>query len=436
MKAMSRTRAKRGASSRRDPRGRGASARLGRRALLGLLGLAALGLFTARGQARRLSNTSERAKGQRSESSDPITLFLCGDVMTGRGIDQVLPFPGDPRLCESYVTSALQYVELAETANGPISKPVGFSYIWGEALAELERVRPDVRIINLETSITKSETCVLKGVNYRMNPENIPCITAANIDCCALANNHVLDWGSAGLVETLETLERGNVNRAGAGRGITQAEAPAVMEVAGKGRVIVFSFGSVTSGIPLDWAAMGERPGVNLLTDLSHRSVGRIAQSVGQVKRPGDIVVASIHWGGNWGYRVPPRQTEFAHKLIDEAAVDVIHGHSSHHAKAIEVYKEKPILYGCGDFLNDYEGIRGYEQFRDDLVLMYFASFAASSGRLTRFEMTPLRIKNFKLNRASREESRWLRDTLNREGESFGTRLELNADNTLTLRWG
>jgi poly-gamma-glutamate synthesis protein (capsule biosynthesis protein) len=86
-----------------------------------------------------------------------ITLFLCGDVMTGRGIDQVLPHPNDPVLHEPYMTSAKGYVELAEEANGPIPKPVDYAYIWGDALRELEQRAPDVRINNLETSITRSE---------------------------------------------------------------------------------------------------------------------------------------------------------------------------------------------------------------------------------------------------------------------------------------
>lgn len=84
-----------------------------------------------------------------------ITLFLCGDVMTGRGIDQVLPHPSDPILYEPYVRNAIAYVRLAEQTNGPIPTPLEFSYIWGDALAELERVAADVRIINLETSITE-----------------------------------------------------------------------------------------------------------------------------------------------------------------------------------------------------------------------------------------------------------------------------------------
>jgi poly-gamma-glutamate synthesis protein (capsule biosynthesis protein) len=67
-----------------------------------------------------------------------ITLFLCGDVMTGRGIGPVLPHPGNPILYEGYMKSARGYVELPEEANGPIPKRVTFSYIRGDALAELE----------------------------------------------------------------------------------------------------------------------------------------------------------------------------------------------------------------------------------------------------------------------------------------------------------
>ena len=89
-------------------------------------------------------------------ADQPVTLFLCGDVMTGRGIDQVLPHPGDPAIHESYMKSAQGYVHLAERVNGPIRKPVEFDWIWGDALEVLRQVAPDLRIINLETSITVS----------------------------------------------------------------------------------------------------------------------------------------------------------------------------------------------------------------------------------------------------------------------------------------
>lgn len=373
---------------------------------------------------------------RKDQISDQIKIFMCGDVMTGRGIDQIMPYPGDPNIYEPYMKSAKGYVKLAENVNGPIQKPVSCAYIWGNALDELKRNAPDLRIINLETSVTKSDDYWKdKTIHYRMHPENITCIAAAGIDYSSLANNHILDWGYSGLIETLETLKKVNIKTAGAGRNLQEAETPAVMEVKGKGRVIVFSYGAVTSGIPFSWAASKDRAGVNLLKDPSDKTIQHIKGKIRSVKQAGDIVVASIHWGSNWGYDITPDQTEFSHKLIDDAGVDVIHGHSSHHVKGIEIYNERLIIYGSGDFLNDYEGIMGHENYRDDLGLMYFVSVDTSTGRLVRLQMTPTQIRHFRVNRPSGADVLWLRDTLNREGKKFGTRVELNKDNTLTLYW-
>lgn len=369
-------------------------------------------------------------------STDWITLFLCGDVMTGRGIDQVLPHPSDPVIHEDYMKDARKYVEIAEKVNGPIPRSVAPAYIWGDALDELERMKPDLRIINLETSITQSDDYWKeKGINYRMHPENIDCIAAAKIDVCSLANNHVLDWGYAGLKETLETIKKAKIRGTGAGMDLEEAESPAIVEIKEKGRVIVFAFGSPTSGVPLDWSASKKRPGVNSLKNFSDDSVQRILKKVKEVKGGGDVVVASIHWGRNWGYNTPREETDFAHQLIDKAGVDIIHGHSSHHVKGIEVYRDKLILYGCGDFLNDYEGIGGYEYYRADLGLMYFASIDPSTGRLIKLVMTPTQIKHFRVNRTSKDDALWLANTLNREGERFNTGVELDEDNLLTLSW-
>ncbi len=369
-------------------------------------------------------------------NTNSITLFMCGDVMTGRGIDQILPHPNEPTIYESYLKSARGYVDIAERANGPIDDPVSFSYIWGDALEELDRVAPDVRIINLETSVTKSNDYWKgKGINYRMHPDNISSLSVAKIDICSLANNHVLDWGYAGLIETLKSLDGANIKTVGAGLNRLQAQAPAIKVIPGKGRVMAFAFGLGTSGIPSNWGAADDRPGVNLLKDLSAESLGDIKKEIHRVKHQGDIVVASIHWGSNWGYKIPLGQTGFAHRLIDEAGVDIVHGHSSHHVKGIEVYRQKLILYGCGDFLNDYEGIGGYEAFRADLSLMYFATLDPSTGKLVQVQLVPTQIRRFKIQRASKIDTLWLKDTLNREGAKFGTRVKLAEDNRLILQW-
>jgi len=362
-----------------------------------------------------------------------ITIALSGDVMTGRGIDQVLPRPCDPRLYESYVKTARDYVALAERANGKIPSPVDLAYVWGDAPAARKRLRADAWIVNLETAVTRADDPAAKGINYRTSPENAACLAAAGIDCCTLANNHVLDWGMAGLLETLETLPALELKTAGAGRNAADAAAPAILELEA-GRVLVFAFGAPSSGIPPDWAATAERPGVNLIAEFAEESAARIAAEVRAHRRPGDIVVASIHWGGNWGYAVPPAQRRFARRLVETAGIDVVFGHSSHHPKGIEFHRGKPILHGCGDFLDDYEGISGYEGYRGDLVLLYAVSFAAETGALATLRMAPFRIERFSLVRAAPEEAEWLTAVLARESAPFGVAIERDADGFIAVR--
>lgn len=368
-------------------------------------------------------------------ASSNIELFLSGDVMTGRGIDQILPYSVNPRIYEPYVKDAGEYVRLAENENSFIDKPVSFSYIWGDALAVWKQMAPDLKIINLETSVTNhEEPWPGKGINYRMHPKNIPVLTAAGIDFCSLANNHTLDWGRAGLLETLQTLNEAGIAYTGASQDIEEAREPAILKTR-KGRVIIFSYGSETSGIPDAWAAKPNLSGVNLLPDLSGKTIKMISNQVKTVKQTGDIVVFSIHWGGNWGYDIPPRQRDFAHQLIDSASIDIIHGHSSHHPRGIEVYKDKLILYGAGDFINDYEGISGYEQYRDDLSLMYFPQIDPATGKLRSLKMVPMQIKNLRLNHASSSDAKWLHNMLDREGRKLGTSVTLNENETFSLHW-
>ncbi len=388
------------------------------------------------------------------EESLQITFFMCGDVMTGRGIDQILPHPSHPQLFEPYVTSALDYVALAERRSGAIPRAVAPAWIWGEALAVLDRMRPDVRLINLETAVTASDDAwPAKGIHYRMHPANIAALAALRPDCCVLANNHVLDWGRRGLCETLDVLHAAGIPTVGAGRDLAEATRPACIapraarardDDGGSGhghgaapaatpramtgpRVLVFAVAVESSGVPQRWAATAGRPGVAWLRDPSPAAAAVILDTVAAHRQPGDVVVVSIHWGPNWVERIPAEHRAFAHLLV-EGGVDVVHGHSSHHPLAIEVYREHLILYGCGDFLNDYEGISGHAAFRPDLALMYFPVLDAGSGRLLRLTLVPMRIGQLRVNRANDEEITWLQATLERECQPFGTQLAREGD--------
>ncbi|MCK4690421.1 MAG: CapA family protein, partial [Desulfuromonadales bacterium] len=216
--------------------------------------------------------------------STAIIIFMVGDVMLGRGIDQILPQPSDPVIYEPYLKDARDYVLLAEQSSGPIPRPVDISYLWGDALGVLQRIEPDLRLINLETAVTTSDTpWPGKGINYRMQPANLGVLSGAGIDACSLANNHVLDWGRAGLKETLTSLKTAGVNCAGAGQQLEQARAPAVFELPPRGRVLLFAYGHPSSGIPPEWAATDKQSGINLVPDLSDTSVQRIAEQVAAV---------------------------------------------------------------------------------------------------------------------------------------------------------
>ncbi len=365
-----------------------------------------------------------------------LTLFLCGDVMTGRGVDQVLPHPGDPGLREPYVGDARAYVRLAERASGHIPRQAGFCWPWGDALRILDDLAPDVRVINLETSITRSSAFAPgKAVHYRMSPGNLPCVAAVRPDACALANNHVLDFGRRGLQDTLDALAGAGLRAVGAGRDAGEARRPVAVPVPGGRRVVIFSCGTSSSGIPADWAAGPGRPGIDFLPDLSDATADDVAGRARAAKRPGDVAVVSVHWGSNWGYDVDPDQVRFAHRLVD-GGVDLVHGHSSHHPRPVEVFGGKLVLYGCGDCIDDYEGVTGHEQYRADLRLLYFASLQPGTGTLAALRMAPMQARKLRLHRAPAADAQWLRMVLERASRRFGTRVDLQPDGLLALRTG
>lgn len=377
----------------------------------------------------------DRAIPDRTETRG-IRLFLCGDVMTGRGIDQIQRHRVDPVLHEPWITDAREYIALAEAVNGPVERPVNHAYIWGDALGILNTRKPDARIINLETAITDGgQPWPGKGIHYRMHPANTDLILAAGIDCCVLANNHVLDWGYDGLDETLKTLDHAGIAHAGAGLNDNAACAPATVPLPAGGRVLVFSLAFPDSGVPHSWAALADSPGVNLVTESPGKAVDTMTAAIARYRRPGDIVVTSIHWGGNWGYRISRERQTFAHALIDSGLVDVIHGHSSHHPIGIEVYRGKLVLYGCGDLLNDYEGISEHRKYRGDLSLMYFPLLDPEDGHLLGLEMNAMQIRKFRLQIASEKDTSLLQAILNREGGRFGTRIDREGSNRLALLW-
>ena len=367
---------------------------------------------------------------------DTVTLLLGGDVMTGRGIDQIMSEPLPPVLYEPWVKDARDYVRLAERLNGSLAMTVSPAYVWGDALAELQRLAPDARVVNLETAVTRSATpWPGKGIHYRMSPAHVGCLVAARIDACTLANNHVLDWGLEGLHETLATLHTAGVRTAGAGADAREAGAPAVLALSGDARLLLFGRAMPSSGVPPDWAAQSGRGGIALLPRLDEDAARALADEIRRQRRPGDIAVVSLHWGGNWVDEVPAAHRRFAHRLIELEAADVVHGHSSHHPLPMEVHAGKLVLYGCGDLINDYEGIGPHGRQRSDLVCLYAAALDRATGRLVSLEAVPLQLRRFRLAHPDPDARQWLLGQLDAACRSMGTRLEADPEGRWRLRW-
>lgn len=331
---------------------------------------------------------------------DTFTLMLAGDVMTGRGIDQVLAHPAPPQLHEAHVRDARVYVRLAEKVNGPIAAPLAPAQLWADALPAIAQAAPALRIVNLETAVTaRGQAWPGKAVHYRMHPANIGCLTVAGLDLCSLANNHAVDWGHEGLADTLQALSAAGLAVAGAGPDLAAASAPAMLPLQGGGRLIVAAWAAPDCGVPDAWSATPRRPGVALLKDLGAAGLRQVETSIESQRREGDRVLLTLHWGANWVDQVPEEHRRFAHTLIDRGLVDLVHGHSSHHPLPWELHGGKLVLYGCGDLINDYEGIQPHMP-QHDVACLYFATLSRATGQLQHLRIESLQRRGFRLVRA------------------------------------
>ena len=254
-------------------------------------------------------------------------------------------------------------------------------------------------------------------------------------DCCTLANNHVLDWGVRGL----DGDHGQRCAQAGIGRSAPDADA---IEAGSARRSDGLRQG------PRDRRRPGignERHSRGLgcrrrtrrrepRDHLSDEAVGRVAARVGQVRRPGDLVVLSIHWGANWGYRIPPEHRRFAHALIDARAWT-----SSTAIRRTTRWGSRSIAGGpsstaAATSSTTTRASGATRSFAAISRSLYFARMNTAAG-LAAFFAVPFRIERFRLIRSSQEDARWLKDTLSREGRTLGTHVELDVEGTLRLRW-
>jgi poly-gamma-glutamate capsule biosynthesis protein CapA/YwtB (metallophosphatase superfamily) len=304
---------------------------------------------------------------------------------------------------------------------------------YGNDLIEIFSSIPDMMIVNLETSLTTSNDYARwKGIHYKAHPLNVQSLKVLGEDSVVtLANNHVLDWGENGLKETIDTLKRVDMKYTGAGYTLEEAMKPSLSRIKNV-NVAVVAIGLPSAGVPEQWMAGTNKCGVYVQEEASlpiAKGVMEDFQKYIHDNDEGTIKIVSVHMGPNWNWGISDGWRDFTHALIDHGA-DFVVVHSSHHVKGIEVYKNKMISYGLGDFLNDYEGItsQGYEAYRQDLTCLYLPKIQLN-GELRSIDIIPCQIKNLKVQRATNQDDiEWLRSTLTREGKTVGTSCEKVQD--------
>ena len=223
-------------------------------------------------------------------------------------------------------------------------------YPWGDTLPILHAA--DWRLSNLECVISDRGTpwsASPKTFHFRSGAKNIAVLEAACMNAVSVANNHVLDYGYDAMFEMLRILDRAGIIYTGAGANLVQASRLATADV----RACKIGLIAFTDNEP-GWEAATDRPGVFYVpTDLTDMRAKRLLDAIGTYSRVADYLIVSAHWGSNWGYVPPKEHVAFAHALVD-AGAELIFGHSSHVFRGIELYKDRPILYGAGNFVDDY----------------------------------------------------------------------------------
>jgi len=343
------------------------------------------------------------------------TLNLMGDVMLGRLIDQMFPHhvhePEEARIARSIMDAQDE-------------RPYGPETPWGNTMPFLQQA--DLNLINLETSVTTHPArWPNKVFNYRMHPANITALKAAKIDYAGLANNHSLDFSEEGLLETVRTVRGAGIAFAGAGESREEAQRPAILRLAGSSReheVHVWS----ASDHPSDWATVSNFH----LIDYTKQTKERLEALISAPSPTGQaaaLKIFSVHWGPNYSWQPADEIRGLAHFLVDECGIDIIHGHSSHHVQGVEIYKGKLIIYGCGDFVDDYALV---PKFRNDLSVVWRVSVRekryGEGLNLEKLEIEPTKIDRFKARKleAGEEDAKWVRAKVKDLSRELGTRVD------------
>ncbi len=208
--------------------------------------------------------------------------------------------------------------------------------IYGDLLPVLRSA--DVRIVNCECALTTSARPVWKsGAVFKGEPAHVGGLTAAGFNVACLGNNHVLDYGVAGLRQTLAVLRQHRIRTVGAG--LTDKEAHAPLAVTSNG--VRMHIVNISEGE--DLTASNGGPGV------FGWDMPRACATIQRCKKAGGVVLAIVHCGLEY-IPYPPPYVVSAFRALVDAGADCVVGHHPHVPQGLEFYKRRPIAYSLGNF--------------------------------------------------------------------------------------
>jgi poly-gamma-glutamate synthesis protein (capsule biosynthesis protein) len=269
----------------------------------------------------------------------------------------------------------------------------------------------DAVVCNLECALTdRTKRHVLKAFHFLADPRTTAILTAGNVRCVALANNHSLDAGPGGLLDTLRHLDDAGVAYAGAGEDLRAASAPTTFRAGS----VTIGLASITNTLRA-FRAGPTHPGTGYSRIRADGPSGLLGSLVEAMDRRGaDVRVLSIHWGPNFRPAPPRRYRAFARQAID-AGFDIVHGHSAHVVQAVEAYRNGLILYDTGDFLDDYWAMPGFRLDRSFLFLVKLAP-----GRRPQLALFPVSLTPCAVNYAVGREADSIRGSMIRRCRLHG----------------
>ncbi|MFL5349617.1 MAG: CapA family protein [Hyalangium sp.] len=257
----------------------------------------------------------------------PVTLVIGGDVTVGHHYEEYFD----------------QQVSIGRT------REEMFAYGFKEVKAVADS--GDLFLVNLECPFTDSADKLPKNFNFRARPELVNTLLAGGVDVVSLANNHMMDYGPQGLVDTLMTLEQAKIPHFGAGRTLAEARRPAILTVGG----IRFAF--------LGYFFLGDRniePPQVYATETTPGVAGHysdvdamekmLREDILAAKAQADVVLPFFHWGVESTYTPLPYQIRLAHAAIEAGAAGVLGSHP-HVLQAMELHQGAPAIYSMGNFV-------------------------------------------------------------------------------------